>query len=198
MLSRIRMSIVTLVVLLISSAAFGETPSLSKLTLTMENDKVHQYATQFDRSLNPVNVKAVKQFLLETHKLDGFKAKEVVDLDSLGTTVNTQNLGVLVKSSKLEANLISLEMDGSSGTTTKYTVRIHNETAKDGYIQELGLLVAELDGSQRGVWKDVQADKVDLRISPKRMKAKGTYEFTLTYSGGNFEFVKSLSLTTTR
>jgi hypothetical protein len=140
----------------------------------------------------------VKQFLLETHKLDGFKAKEVVDLDSLGTTVNTQNLGVLVKSSKLEANLISLEMDGSSGTTTKYTVRIHNETAKDGYIQELGLLVAELDGSQRGVWKDVQADKVDLRISPKRMKAKGTYEFTLTYSGGNFEFVKSLSLTTTR
>ncbi len=78
------------------------------------------------------------------------------------------------------------------GTSTTYEVTIENGNASDKYIQKMALLMIELDSRLRRVWTDVKSDKIDVKVTSVRTKKKGVLQFTISYTGGNFQFAKSV------
>ena len=188
---RYRMSVLVALVLFTSfSKTYGDTPSLNSLKSEKGNSAIRQYAAEYGRKRQKHQVEAVTVFLKAAYQLDEFETKKVEILDDFSDTL--QRYGVRVKSSPRKNNLLVVKKTVEMGTSTTYEVTIENGNASDKYIQKMALLMIELDSRLRRVWTDVKSDKIDAKVTSVRTKKKGVLQFTISYTGGNFQFAKSV------
>ncbi len=188
---RYRMSVLVALVLFTSfSKTYGDTPSLNSLKSENGNSAIRQYAAEYGRKRQKHQVEAVTVFLKAAYQLDEFETKKVEILDDFSDTL--QRYGVRVKSSPRKNNLLVVKKTVEMGTSTTYEVTIENGNASDKYIQKMALLMIELDSRLRRVWTDVKSDKIDAKVTSVRTKKKGVLQFTISYTGGNFQFAKSV------
>ncbi|MDP7477497.1 MAG: hypothetical protein QF442_03555 [Candidatus Peribacteraceae bacterium] len=185
------MSVLVALVLFTSfSKTYGDTPSLNSLKSEKGNSAIRQYAAEYGRKRQKHQVEAVTVFLKAAYQLDEFETKKVEILDDFSDTL--QRYGVRVKSSPRKNNLLVVKKTVEMGTSTTYEVTIENGNASDKYIQKMALLMIELDSRLRRVWTDVKSDKIDAKVTSVRTKKKGVLQFTISYTGGNFQFAKSV------